>query len=135
MTKPRRAVSTVKNFIDSFNFATFVIAMSAATAALWLNSKYVDRTTYGKDREILLLKVDNLEKETESIRFLVSTNEARGTELKALIIKIERLISKLITDDGEIIPPNVIRQLEIDIAEIKRDIIYIKNLKTPTIQP
>lgn len=119
---------SVKNFIQGINFSTFIIALAGATAALWLNSQYVDRHTYVKDREILLLKVDNLEKETESIRFLLGRNQDELSELTTVIIKIERLTSKLITDDGEIISSREMKQLEIDIAEIKKDIGYIKML-------
>lgn len=119
---------SIKNFLDGFNFSTFIIALAGATAALWLNSQYIDRKTYAKDREILLLKVDNLEKETESIRFLVGKNQDELSELTTVIIKIERLTSKLITDDGDIISSREMKQLEIDIAEIKKDIGYIKML-------
>ena len=119
---------SIKSFLDGFNFSTFIIALAGATAALWLNSQYIDRKTYAKDREILLLKVDNLEKETESIRFLVGKNQDELSELTTVIIKIERLTSKLITDDGDIISSREMKQLEIDIAEIKKDIGYIKML-------
>lgn len=120
---------SIKNFVSDFNFSTFIIALVSATAALWLNNQYVDKQTYVKDREILLLKVDNLEKETEAIRYLVSNNQNELAELTILIIKIERLTSKLITDDGEIISSKEMKQLEIDIAEIKKDISYIRSLQ------
>ena len=118
--------NSLKNLLEGFNFSTFIIALASTTAALWLNSQYVGNDTYAKDRQILLLKVDNLEKETESIRFLVNNNQDRLSELTSVIIKIESLISKLITDDGEIILSREMKQLEIDIAEIKKDINYIK---------
>ena len=124
-----RTRSSFKEFLDGFNLSTFVIAMAAATAALWLNSAYVDRTTYNKDKEIFLLRVDALERETESIRYLVDNSKDSQFELAAVIVKIERLISKLITDDGEIILSREMKALEIDIAEIKRDISYIRDSK------
>ncbi len=123
MITPR---SSLKNFFDGFHFSTFIIALVAATAALWLNSQYVSNEVYAKNRQILLLKVENLEKETESIRFLVGSNRDRLQELAAVVIKIESLISKLISDDGEIILSREMKQLEVDIAEIRRDISYIK---------
>jgi len=123
------SITSIKNFIGDLNFPTFIIALAGATAALWLNSQYVDRQTYVKDREILLLKVDNLEKETEAIRYLVGNNQSDLTELTLLTVKIERLTSKLITDDGEIISSKEMKQLEIDIAEIKKDISYIRSLQ------
>ena len=105
------SITSIKNFIGDLNFPTFIIALAGATAALWLNSQYVDRQTYVKDREILLLKVDNLEKETEAIRYLVGNNQSDLTELTLLTVKIERLTSKLITDDGEIISSKEMKQL------------------------
>ena len=128
MTFPRTR-NSIKEFLDGFNISTFIIAMAAATAALWLNSAYVDRTTYIKDKEIFLLRVDALERETESIRYIVDNSQDKTSELTAVIIKIERLISKLITDDGDIILSREMKQLEVDIAEIKKDISYIRASK------
>lgn len=124
-----RTRNSIKEFLDGFNISTFIIAMAAATAALWLNSQYVDRTTYTKDKEIFLLRVDALERETESIRYIVDNSQDKTSELTAVIIKIERLISKLITDDGDIILSREMKQLEVDIAEIKKDISYIRASK------
>jgi hypothetical protein len=118
---------TIKNFIGNIHFSTFIIALTAATAALWLNSKYVALETYEKDKQIWMLKVENLEMETKSIRFLISTNQSELTGLTTVLVKIERLISKLIDDDGDIIHSAELRKLEIDIAEIKKDISYIRD--------
>jgi NADH/NAD ratio-sensing transcriptional regulator Rex len=74
-----------------------------------------------------MLKVENLEMETKSIRFLISTNQSELTGLTTVLVKIERLISKLIDDDGDIIHSAELRKLEIDIAEIKKDISYIRD--------
>ena len=119
--------SAVNEFIEGINFSTFAIALVAATAALWLNSKYVSQDLYKKDQEILILRVTSLENEAKTLRFLVTQNQDRITELTAVLTKIDALISRLITDDGEIIISKEMKRLEIDIAEIKKDINYIKS--------
>ena len=76
-----------------------------------------------------MLRVDNLEMETKSIRFLLNDSQQNISELTIVLSKIERLISKLISDDGDIILTREMKQLEIDIAEIKKDISYIRDAK------
>jgi hypothetical protein len=120
---------TIKTFIANFQYSTLLIAMFSSCGALWLNSQYVAKAAYEKDRQILILRVDNLEMETKSIRFLLNDSQQNITELTIVLSKIERLISKLISDDGDIILTREMKQLEIDIAEIKKDISYIRDAK------
>ena len=124
-----RTGKTIKAFIANFQYSTLIIAMISSSAALWLNSQYVAKAAYEKDRQILILRVSNLEIETKSIRFLLRDNQQNVSELAVVLNKIERLISKLISDDGDIILTREMRQLEIDIAEIKKDISYIRDAK------
>lgn len=122
---PKLALS-FKDILESVNYSTFLIASLAAAAALWLNSIYVTKEVYDKDKEIILLKVANLEQEANTLRFLVNQNQSRISEVAVVLTKLEALISKLISDDGEVILSKEMKQLEIDIAEIKKDIHYIK---------
>lgn len=118
--------SFLKNALDNLNFATFILATLGALAALWFNNKYVSQEVYNKDKEIIVLKLDNLETETQALRFMISQNQTEISKLLPLIEKLETLISNVITQDGNIIMQENMIALEKRIAEIQTDIEYIK---------
>lgn len=104
-----------------------MFAVIAATVALWLNSNYVSTEIYEKDREIIMLKIDNLEAETQALKWAVTTIQADTAKILPLIERMENLISKLITNDGQIVITKNMVELEREITSIKKDIEYIKN--------
>lgn len=104
-----------------------MFAIIAATVALWLNSNYVSTEIYEKDREIIMLKIDNLEAETQALKWAVTTIQADTAKILPLIERMENLISKLITNDGQIVITKNMVELEREITSIKKDIEYIKN--------
>ena len=116
----------LKNILDNFNFATILLAALGATAALWLNNQYVINELYIKDKELIILKIESLEKEAQTLRFMIGQNKSDIENIEPLILKLELLLSNFITDDGKIITQKNIIELEKSIAEIKRDIEYIK---------
>lgn len=116
----------LKNALDNFNFATVLLAALGATAALWLNNQYVSAEVYAKDKELIILKIESLEKEAQTLRYMVGQNRSDIDTIEPLILKLEILLSNFITDDGKIITQENIIELEKSIAEIKRDIEYIK---------
>mgnify|MGYP003323339714 CR=1 FL=1 len=116
----------LKNVLDNFNFATLLLAALGASAALWLNNQYVSNEVYGKDKELIILKIESLEKEAQTLRFMIGQNKNDIDTIEPLILKLELLLSNFITDDGKIITQKNIIELEKSIAEIKRDIEYIK---------
>jgi len=116
----------LKNALDNFNFATILLAAVGATAALWLNNQYVSAEVYKKDKELIILKIESLEKEAQTLRFMIGQNRDDIDSIEPLILKLEILISNFITDDGKIITQDNIIELEKSIAEIKTDIEYIK---------
>lgn len=116
----------LKNILDNFNFATILLAALGATAALWLNNQYVSNEVYIKDKELIILKIESLEKEAQTLRFMIGQNKRDIENIEPLILKLELLLSNFITDDGKIITQKNIIELEKSIAEIKRDIEYIK---------
>jgi len=116
----------LKNVLDNFNFATLLLAALGASAALWLNNQYVSNEVYGKDKELIILKIESLEKEAQTLRFMIGQNKNDIDTIEPLILKLEILLSNFITDDGKIITQKNIIELEKSIAEIKRDIEYIK---------
>jgi len=115
-----------KNALDNFNFATVLLAALGATTALWLNNQYVSNEVYVKDKELIILKIESLEKEAQTLRFMIGQNRNDIDTIEPLILKLEILLSNFITDDGKIITQQNIIELEKSIAEIKRDIEYIK---------
>jgi|TARA_A100000171_G_scaffold50863_2_gene63375 hypothetical protein len=127
-----KSISYIRNALENINFATFLLACLGAFAALWLNSKYVSNEVYEKDKEILILKITNLETETQAIRYMALSNTEDIKKVLPIVDKIEELISSLITPSGDIIISENMQQLEIDIAEIKKDIEYMKNRLWPT---
>ena len=116
----------LKNVLDNFNFATILLAALGASAALWLNNQYVSNEVYAKDKELIILKIESLEKEAQTLRFMIGQNKNDIDTIEPLILKLELLLSNFITDDGKIITQKNIIELEKSIAEIKRDIEYIK---------
>ena len=116
----------LKNVLDNFNFATLILAALGASAALWLNNQYVSNEVYVKDKELIILKIESLEKEAQTLRFMIGQNKNDIDTIEPLILKLELLLSNFITDDGKIITQQNIIELEKSIAEIKRDIEYIK---------
>ena len=104
-----------------------MFAIIAATVALWLNSNYVSTEIYEKDREIIMLKIDNLEAETQALKWAVTTIQADTAKILPLIERMENLISKLITSDGQIVITKNMVELEREITSIKKDIEYIKD--------
>ena len=126
-----KSISYIRNSLENLNFATFVLAGLGAFAALWLNSKYVSNEVYERDQKILILKITNLETETQAIRYMAMTNTEDIKKILPIVNKIEELISSLITPTGDVIISENMKQLEIDIAEIKKDIEYMKNRLWP----
>ena len=129
MEKP---ITFFRSFLENINFATFFLAAMGALGALWLNSNYVTQEVYSKDQEIVLLKIGNLETEMLALRFMAQTNQSEIRELLPLVDKIEKLISNMITSNGEVIITESMKEMEVDIAEIKKDIEYMKARLWPT---
>ena len=125
-------ISFLRNGFENFNFATLLLAGLGAFAALWLNNQYVTKEVYDRDREIILLKIDNLETQTEAIRYMAMSNTEDIKQVLPIVNKIEDLLSNLITPTGEIILTENMKKLEVDIAIIKKDIEYMKNRLWPT---
>ena len=124
-------ISFLRNGLENFNFATLLLAGLGAFAALWLNNQYVTKEVYDRDREIILLKIDNLETQTEAIRYMAMSNSEDIKQILPIVNKIEDLLSYLITPTGEIILTENMKKLEVDIAIIKKDIEYMKNRLWP----
>ena len=124
-------VSFLRNGLENFNFATLLLAGAGAFAALWLNNQYVSKEVYDRDREIILLKIESLETETEAIRYMAMTNSEDIKQILPVLNKVDDLISNLITPSGEVILTENMQQLEVDIAIIKKDIEYMKNRLWP----
>ena len=57
---------------------------------------------------------------------MAQSNQTEIRELLPLISKIENLIANFITPDGNIIITESMKEMEVDIAEIKKDIEYMK---------
>ena len=125
-------ISFLRNGFENFNFATLLLAGLGAFAALWLNNQYVTKEVYDRDIEIILLKIDNLETQTEAIRYMAMSNIEDIKQVLPIVNKIEDLLSNLITPTGEIILTENMKKLEVDIAIIKKDIEYMKNRLWPT---
>ena len=125
-------ISFLRNGFENFNFATLLLAGLGAFAALWLNNQYVTKEVYDRDIEIILLKIDNLETQTEAIRYMAMSNTEDIKQVLPIVNKIEDLLSNLITPTGDIILTENMKQLEVDIAIIKKDIEYMKNRLWPT---
>lgn len=121
-----KALKSLQSFIDNINFGTFLLAALGALAALWLNTQYVSQEVYAKDQEIIRLKIESLETETQALRFMAQSNQTEIRELLPLVEKIETLISNFITPSGDVILTEYMKEMEVDIAEIKKDIQYMK---------
>ena len=121
-----KAFKSLQTFIDNINFGTFLLAALGALAALWLNTQYVSQEVYAKDQEIIRLKIESLETETQALRFMAQSNQNDIKELLPLIAKIENLIANFITPNGDVILTESMKEMEVDIAEIKKDIQYMK---------
>ena len=119
-------LKSIQSFFDNLNFSTFLLAALGALAALWLNTQYVSNEVYAKDQEIIRLKIESLETETQALRFMAQSNQNDIKELLPLIAKIENLIANFITPNGEVILTESMKEMEVDIAEIKKDIQYMK---------
>ena len=124
-------VSFLRDGLENFNFATLLLAGAGAFAALWLNNQYVSKEVYDRDREIILLKIESLETETEAIRYMAMTNSEDIKQILPVLNKVDDLINNLITPSGEVILTENMQQLEVDIAIIKKDIEYMKNRLWP----
>ena len=122
----KSSLSSIQSFFDGLNFSTFLLAALGALAALWLNTQYVSQEVYAKDQEIIQLKLESLETETQALRFMAQSNQTEIRELLPLVEKIETLISNFITQSGDIILTESMKEMEVDIAEIKKDIQYMK---------
>jgi flagellar basal body-associated protein FliL len=123
MEKP---ITFFRSFLENINFATFFLAAVGALAALWLNSNYVSQEVYERDQKIIQLKIESLETETQALRFMAQTNQTEIRELLPLVEKIETLVSNFITPNGDVIITDSMKEMEVDIAEIKKDIEYMK---------
>ena len=122
----KNSISFFRSALDNLNFATFVLAGLGALAALWLNNQYVSQEVYVKDQEIIRLKIESLETETQTLRFMALANQTEIRELLPLVEKIETLVSNFITPNGDVIITDSMKEMEVDIAEIKKDIEYMK---------
>ena len=122
----KSSLSSIQSFFDGLNFSTFILAALGALAALWLNTQYVSQEVYAKDQEIIRLKIESLETETQALRFMAQSNQTEIRELLPLVEKIETLVSNFITPNGEVILTDSMKEMEVDIAEIKKDIQYMK---------
>ncbi len=123
MEKP---ITFFRSFLENINFASFFLAAVGALAALWLNSNYVSQEVYERDQKIIQLKIESLETETQALRFMAQSNQTEIRELLPLVEKIETLISNFITPNGDFIITDSMQEMEVDIAEIKKDIEYMK---------
>jgi flagellar basal body-associated protein FliL len=121
-----KQISFLRSGLDNLNFATFLLAGLGALAALWLNSNYVSQEVYERDQEIILLKIESLESETQTLRFMAQSNQTEIKEILPLVEKIETLVSNFITPNGDVIITESMKEMEVDIAEIKKDIEYMK---------
>jgi len=122
----KKSITFFRSALDNLNFATFVLAGLGALAALWLNNQYVTQEVYEKDQEIIRLKIESLETETQTLRFMALANQTEIRELLPLVEKIETLVSNFITPNGDFIITESMKEMEVDIAEIKKDIEYMK---------
>ena len=122
----KKSITFFRSALDNLNFATFVLAGLGALAALWLNNQYVTQEVYEKDQEIIRLKIESLETETQTLRFMALANQTEIRELLPLVEKIETLVSNFITPSGDVIITESMKEMEVDIAEIKKDIEYMK---------
>ena len=122
----KKSITFFRSALDNLNFATFVLAGLGALAALWLNNQYVTQEVYEKDQEIIRLKIESLETETQTLRFMALANQTEIRELLPLVEKIETLVSNFITPSGDVIIRESMKEMEVDIAEIKKDIEYMK---------
>jgi hypothetical protein len=128
----KKSISYFRSALENLNFATFVLAGLGAMAALWLNNQYVTQEVYVKDQEIIRLKIESLETEAQALRFMAQSNQTEIRELLPLVEKIETLVSNFITPNGEVIITESMKEMEVDIAEIKKDIEYMKARLWPT---
>lgn len=128
----KSSLSSIQSFFDGLNFSTFLLAALGALAALWLNTQYVSQEVYTKDQEIIRLKIEGLETETQALRFMAQSNQTEIRELLPLVEKIETLVSNFITPSGDVILTDSMKEMEVDIAEIKKDIQYMKLRLWPT---
>ena len=119
-------ISSLFEIFGDFKLAPFVAALIAASVALWLNSNYVSKELYDKDKEIIMLKIDSLETETQALKWAITSIQADTAKILPLIERMEDLISKLITNDGQIVITKNMVELEREITSIKKDIEYIK---------
>ena len=122
----KKSINFFRSALDNLNFATFLLAALGALAALWLNNNYVTQEVYAKDQEIIRLKIESLETETQTLRFMALANQTEIRELLPLVEKIETLVSNFITPNGDVIITESMKEMEVDIAEIKKDIEYMK---------
>lgn len=123
MEKP---ITFFRSILENINFASFFLAAVGALAALWLNSNYVSQEVYEKDQQIIFLRIESLETETQALRFMAQSNQTEIRELLPLVEKIETLVSNFITPNGDVIITESMKEMEVDIAEIKKDIEYMK---------
>jgi len=119
-------ISSLFELFGDFKVAPFIAALVAATIALWLNSNYVSTEIYEKDREIIMLKIGGLETETQALKWAVTSIQGDTAKILPLIERMEDLISKLITNDGQIVITKNMVELEREITSIKKDIEFIK---------
>jgi flagellar basal body-associated protein FliL len=123
MEKP---ITFFRSILENINFASFFLAAVGALAALWLNSNYVSQEVYEKDQQIIFLRLESLETEAQALRFMAQSNQTEIRELLPLVEKIETLVSNFITPNGDVIITESMKEMEVDIAEIKKDIEYMK---------
>lgn len=119
-------ISSFFDFFNDFKAGPFMFAVIAATLALWFNSNYVGKELYEKDKQIILLKIDNLEVEAQSLKWAISNIQSDTANILPLVERMENLVSRLITSDGEIVITKNMVEIEREITSIKKDIEYLK---------
>ena len=128
----KSSLSSLRDFFENLNYATFILAGLGSLLALWLNNQYVSQEVYEKDQEIIALKIESLETETQALRFMAQANQNDIRRLLPLVEKIEKLVSNFITPDGKVLITENMQKMELDIAEIKNDIEEMKDRLWPS---
>jgi hypothetical protein len=73
-----------------------------------------------------MLKIGGLETETQALKWAVTNIQGDTAKILPLIERMEDLISKLITNDGQIVITKNMVELEREITSIQKDIEFIK---------
>ena len=86
---------TFKKLLDDMNFSVFLLAALGSLLALWLNSNYISLEVYERDRDILVLKMDSLEKEITNLKYITDKN---SQEVEKLVDLIEKIVNETVSE-------------------------------------